>query len=262
LLGELEAIQEKSLLMIASPSKVLSANRLLASLPREEYERLRPNLESIHLPRGRVLCEAGDFAQYVYFPLSGVISLLSSTEAGEVIEVAMVGNEGTTALPIIMHAQEMPYRAVIQVPGEALRSGPDVIQKEFETGGRLYHLLVCYTHSLFAQLAQSAVCNRFHTAEQRFSRWLLCTHDRVQSATVELTHEIISEMLGVQRSVVSVTAGAFQKSGLISYNRGSITIRDRKGLEAASCECYRIVKRQTRLCSTHCLNSREPHSSG
>jgi CRP-like cAMP-binding protein len=99
--------------MTPSTSKVLKVNRLLDALPREEYERLRPNLESIHLPRGRVVCEAGDFAQYVYFPLDGVISLLSSTEAGEVIEVAMVGNEGTTALPVIMHAREMPYRAVI-----------------------------------------------------------------------------------------------------------------------------------------------------
>ena len=248
--------------MTTPPSRILSANRLLESLPREEYERLRPKMQTIQIPRGRVLCETGDLAQHVYFPLSGVVSLLSSTEAGEVIEVAMVGNEGTTALPVIMHAREMPYRAVIQVPVEALRCVPDVIQDEFKNGGRLQNLLVCYTHSLFTQIAQSAVCNRFHTAEQRFSRWLLCTHDRAQSDTIELTHEIISDMLGVQRSVVSVTAGAFQKSGLITYSRGSITIRDRAGLEAASCECYQVVKRQVRLCSTQCLNSRGPHPSG
>lgn len=241
--------------MSASSSTVLASNRLLESLPREEYERLRPNLQAIHLPRGRVLCEAGDFAQYVYFPLSGVVSLLSSTEKGEVIEVGMVGSEGTTALPVIMHAREMPYRAVIQVPVDAFRIEPTVIQKEFKKGGQLQNLLVCYTHSLFAQIAQSAVCNRFHTAEQRFCRWLLCTHDRVQADTLELTHEIISDMLGVQRSVVSVTAGSLQKVGLISYSRGSITILNRRGLEAASCECYRIVKRQATLCASHCLNS-------
>ena len=248
--------------MTPPTSKDLKVNRLLEALPHEEYERLRPNLESIHLPRGRVLCEAGDIAQYVYFPLGGVVSLLSSTEAGEVIEVAMVGNEGTTALPVIMHAREMPYRAVIQVPVDAVRTEPSSIQREFKSGGRLQNLLVCYSHSLFTQIAQSAVCNRFHTAEQRFSRWLLCTHDRVQSDTIELTHEIISDMLGVQRSVVSVTAGNFQKTGLISYSRGSITIRDRPGLEAVSCECYRIVKRQITLCSSSCLNSFKPHESG
>lgn len=242
-------------IVMSAVSTVLASNHLLESLPSEEYERLRPNLQSVYLPRGRVLCEAGDSAQYVYFPLSGVVSLLASTEAGEVIEVGMVGNEGTTALPVIMHAREMPYRAVIQVPVDALRSEARVIQEEFKHRGRLHNLLVCYTHSLFTQIAQSAVCNRFHTAEQRFCRWLLCTHDRVQSDTIELTHEIISDMLGVQRSVVSVTAGSFQKIGLISYSRGSITILDRPGLEAASCECYRIVKRQVTLCSSHCLNS-------
>lgn len=247
--------------MNLATSKVQNANSLLDLLPRAEYERLRPNLELVQLSRGRVLCEAGDFAQYVYFPLNGVVSLLSSTEAGEVIEVAMVGNEGTTALPVIMHAQEMPYRAVIQVPVEALRSSPGTIQEEFKRGGRLQSLLMCYSHALFIQIAQSAVCNRFHTAEQRFCRWLLSTHDRVKTDNVELTHEIISNMLGVQRSVVSVTAGAFQKTGLITYSRGSITIRNRAGLEAAACECYRIVKRQATLCSNQRSNSHTPHSS-
>lgn len=248
--------------MNALPSTVLARNRLLESLSCQEYERLRPKLISVHLPRGRVLWEAGDFADYVYFPLNGVVSLLSTTEAGDVIEVAMIGNEGTTALPMLVHAREMPYRAVIQVPVEALKSSPETIQEEFKRGGRLQNLLMCYSHSLFTQIAQSAVCNRFHTAEQRFCRWLLSTHDRVKTDTVELTHEIISDMLGVQRSVVSVTAGAFQKTGLITYSRGSITVRDRAGLEAASCECYRIIKRQATMCSTQRPNSYGPHSSG
>jgi len=142
--------------MSAVSSTVLTSNRLLQSLPSKEYERLRPNLHQVHLPRGRVLCEAGDVAQDVYFPLSGVVSLLSSTEAGEVIEIGMVGNEGTTALPVIMHAREMPYRAVIQVPVDALRSDPGVMKEESKPGGRLESLLVCYTHSLFTQIFQSA----------------------------------------------------------------------------------------------------------
>lgn len=236
------------------------ANRLLDSLPSDEFDRLRSSLRPVHLPRGRVLCEAGDSPQYVYFPVSGVVSLLSTTEAGEVIEVGMVGNEGTTALP--MHAQELPYRIVIQVPVDALLATPQVIHEEFKRNGRLQNRLLCYTHSLFTQIAQSAVCNRFHNADQRFCRWLLCTRDRVESDTIELTHEIISNMLGVQRSVVSMTAGGFQKMGLITYSRGSITIRNRKGLEAASCECYRIVKRQITVCSSNRPNSHKPHASG
>lgn len=241
--------------MSASASIVRNSNRLLRSLPVEECERIQKNSQTVHLPRGRVICDAGDVAHHVYFPLSGVISLLSTTEAGEVIEVAMVGNEGTTALPVIMHAQEMPYRAVIQVPVDAIRIELSVIQKEFPRGGRLQNLLACYSHTLFTQIAQSAVCNRFHTAEQRFCRWLLCTHDRVNTDTIELTHEIIADMVGVQRSIVSATAGGFQKSGLIAYSRGSMTILNRSALEAASCECYRIVKRQVSLCSSQCLNS-------
>jgi len=248
--------------MSTSASIASNANRLLRSLSTEEYERIQRNSQTIHLPRGRVICEAGDVAHHVYFPLSGVISLLSTTEDGEVIEVAMVGNEGTTALPVIIHAREMPYRAQIQVALDAIRIELSVIQKEFPREGRLQNLLACYSHSLFTQISQSAVCNRFHTAEQRFCRWLLCTHDRVDTDTIELTHEIIADMVGVQRSIVSTTAGTFQKTGLITYSRGSITIRDRSGLEAASCECYRIVKRQVSLCSSQCLNPPDPHSSG
>jgi CRP-like cAMP-binding protein len=248
--------------MSTSASTACNANRLFHSLPAEECERVQRNSQTVHLPRGRVICEAGDVAYHVYFPLSGVISLLSTTEAGEVIEVAMVGNEGTTALPVIVHAREMPYRAQIQVPVDAIRIELSVLQREFSHGGRLQNLLACYSHTLFTQIAQSAVCNRFHTAEQRFCRWLLSTHDRVKSDTIELTHEIIADMVGVQRSIVSMTAGAFQKAGLITYSRGSITVLNRSGLEAASCECYRIVQRQLMQCSSHCLNSPELHSSG
>ena len=234
--------------MKAILAKVSVQNRLLGALPREEYERLRSKLQPIHLPRGRVVYEAGDIADYAYFPLSGVISLLSSTEDGEVIEVGMVGNEGTTGIPVITHAQEMPYRAVVQLPVDALRTEARVFRDEFIRGGQLHNLVVCYTHSLFAQIVQSAVCNRFHTMEQRFCRWLLCMHDRVDSDTLELTHEIIANMLGAQRVVVTGIAGSVQKAGWIKHSRGSITILDRHGLETASCECYRTVKHQLRQC--------------
>lgn len=232
---------------VTSPQASLQ-NRLLRALPNEVYERLTPKLRPVQLPRGRVLYDAGDLADCVYFPLSGVVSLLSSTEAGEVIEVGVVGNEGITVIPTIGRAREMPYRAVVQIPVEAVSIEVGVIRDEFLRGCELRNLLICHMHSLFAQIAQSAVCNRFHTAELRFCRWLLSMHDRVQSDSFELTHEIISNMLGTQRPLVSVTAGLLQKAGLISYSRGSITILDRQGLEDASCECYRIVKQQVTQC--------------
>lgn len=223
-------------------------NRLLQALSAEEHARLSPKLQPVHLSRGKVLFNSGDRAEFVYFPLSGVVSLLSSTEAGDVVEVGVIGNEGTTCIPVIGHAQEMPYRVLIQIPGDALRCRAEVVRQEFMRGGRLHNLLICYTHALFAQITQSAVCNRFHSAESRFCRWLLCMHDRVQSDCLPLTHEIISNMLGVERAHISRTAQILQNQGLISYHRGAISILDRYGLEAASCECYAIVKQSIRRC--------------
>jgi CRP-like cAMP-binding protein len=235
--------------MRGSSPKVSVANRLLQALSHDEYRRLANNAELVQLARGKVLFEAGDHSKYVYFPLSGVVSLLSSTDAGEMVEVGMVGNEGTTFVPIITHAQEMPYRALVQIQGDAIRCEVKAARDEFIRGGTLHTLLICHTHSLFAQITQSAVCNRFHMAEPRFCRWLLSMHDRIGSNTLPLTHEIISKMLGVERAHVSRTAQAIQSAGLISYQRGAITILDRRGLEAASCACYRFVEQQV----AHCL---------
>lgn len=223
-------------------------NRLLQALSAEEFGRLSPKLRPVHLVRGEVLYNAGDRAESVYFPLSGVVSLLSTTESGEVVEVGMVGNEGTTCIPVITHQQEMPYRVLIQIAGDALRIDAEAVREEFIRGRRLHNLLICYTHSLFSQIAQSAVCNRFHLAEARFCRWLLCMHDRMDSNTLPLTHEIISNMLGAERAHISRTASALQNAGLIRYQRGSITILDRQGLEATSCECYAVVKQSATRC--------------
>jgi CRP-like cAMP-binding protein len=223
-------------------------NRLLQALSAEEFGRLSPKLRPVHLVRGEVLYNAGDRAESVYFPLSGVVSLLSTTESGEVVEVGMVGNEGTTCIPVITHQQEMPYRVLIQIAGDALRIDAEAVREEFIRGRRLHNLLICYTHSLFAQIAQSAVCNRFHLAEARFCRWLLCMHDRIDSDTLPLTHEIISNMLGAERAHISRTASALQNAGLIRYQRGSITILDRQGLESTSCECYAVVKQSATRC--------------
>jgi len=217
-------------------------NQLLQALSAEELGRLTARLRSVRLSRGQVLYDAGESAGYVYFPISGVVSLLSITEAGEIVEVGMVGNEGTTCIPFIDQQQQMPYRLLIQIPGDALRIHADFVREEFRRGGRLHDLLIGHTHSLFAQISQSAVCNRFHMADARFCRWLLEMHDRVDSHILPLTHEIVANMLGVERAHVSRTAQSLQNAGLISYRYGSITILNRSGLEAASCKCYQVVK--------------------
>src|SRR6266496_3739330 len=173
--------------MRSASAKPTIQNRLLKALTAEEYRRLSPRLQDVHLPRGRVLYEAGNRADFVYFPLSGVVSLLSSTRTGQMVEVGMVGNEGTTCVPVTNHAQALPYKVLFQISADALRCEAEVVRDEFIRGGSLHSLLTCHTHSLFAQIAQSAVCNRFHATESRFCRWLLSMHDRVESDTLQLT---------------------------------------------------------------------------
>jgi CRP-like cAMP-binding protein len=216
-------------------------NRLLATLPYQEYERIRPHLEFVHLSKRRALYEAGDIITHAYFLNNGVGCLLGITQGGATVEMAMVGNEGMLGLPVVLGADKTPCRIMVQIPGDAMRIRADVIRAEFKRGGELHDLLLGYTHALFTQISQSAVCNRFHTTEKRLSRWLLITHDRVHGDTFHLTQEIISYMMGTPRTGVTMAAGVLQDAGLIRYKRGKITILDRAGLEEAACECYRIV---------------------
>jgi len=216
-------------------------NRLLAALPRSEYERVVPHLERVSLPQGKILFEAGDLVRHAYFPTDGVVSLLSITEDGETVEVAMVGKEGMTGVPIILRVGITPYRSMVQIPGEAMRIKADALTTEFNRNGHLQDLLLRYTHSLLAQVTQSAICNRFHTVDARLGRWLLVIRDRIRSETFYLTQEFIAHMLGTPRTVVTVAANKLQDAGLIRYKRGKITILNRQGLESAACECYVIV---------------------
>lgn len=216
-------------------------NRLLAALPHEEYERLTPHFEHVHLPQGKVISEVGDIVQYAYFPSDGIISLLSITEDGQTIEVAMVGNEGMTGVPIVLRAGITPYRTMVQIPSHAIRIKAGVLIKEFNQGGRFQDLLLRYAHALLAHISQSAVCGRFHTVEARLGRWLLVTRDRINSNSFQFTQEFLSHMLGTPRTVVSVAACNLQDAGLIRYRRGKITILNQQALETASCECYRMV---------------------
>lgn len=226
--------------MQAATKQTSISNRLLAALPRTEFERLAPHLEQINLQTG-ILYEAGDVVRYAYFLQSGMISLLSVTNKDQVIEVGAVGDEGMIGIPSVLRNRRAPLRTMVQIPISALKISADALHREFRRGGELQELILCYTHSLVTQIAQSVACNRYHTVEQRLSRWLLMTRDRVHSDTFHLTHEFISYMLGTTRSGVTTAAVALQEAGLIRYRRGKITILDGGKLEAVACDCYRVI---------------------
>jgi CRP-like cAMP-binding protein len=219
-----------------------AGNKLLAALPHEEFRRLSPHLELVRLTPGRILYHAGTSVRHAYFPKSGMICLLSTTESGRTIEVGMIGDEGMAGIPIILGSGPAPYQIMVQIAGNALRLKGDVLREEFKRGGRFQDLLLRYTHTMLVQIAQSAACNRFHTVEERLCRWLLVSRDRVHTDTIYLTQEFLSHMLGVPRTSITMIAGALQRQGFIRYSRGKILITDRRGMEAASCECYRVVR--------------------
>jgi CRP-like cAMP-binding protein len=223
---------------------VRGENRLLAALPRVEYDRLLPSLERVSLSLKDVIHEANGPIARVLFPLGGVVSLVLIMEGGLTVEVATVGNEGMVGTPVFLGADRSPMRAIVQVPGEALGVDVPVFQEEMRRGGPLPALIGRYTQALITQIAHATVCNHLHSVGQRMCRWLLMTHDRVGADEFPLTQEFLAQMLAVRRPTVSAVAGTLQKAGLISYHRGRMTILDRKGLEAASCACYRAVKKE------------------
>lgn len=217
-------------------------NRLLASLPEEEYERLLPYLETVSLTHKQVVYAPNEPIEYVYFPKNCVISLVIFMEHGSAVEVGTVGNEGMAGIPVFLGADSIPSDAFCQIPGDALRMRADVFKNTVTPGSPLHYLLQRYTQTVLNQIAQTAACNSVHVIEKRCCRWLLMTHDRVGRDEFPLTQEYLSDMLGVRRASVSAVAASLQKAGLIRYSRGRIEIIDRKGLESAACECYRIVK--------------------
>ncbi|BAZ13703.1 cyclic nucleotide-binding protein [Calothrix sp. NIES-4071] len=219
-----------------------SKNRLLAALPEEEYERLLPHFELVSLELKQMLYVPNESIEYIYFPNNGVVSMLTLMENGEAIEVATVGNEGMVGLPIFLGANTMPGEAFSQVPGSAMQMKASVFRREVTPETVIYGLLQRYTQALFNQIAQSAACNRLHSIEERFCRWMLMTQDRVSSNEFTMTHEFLGQMLGVRRASVSVTAAVLQKAGIIQYSRGKMKITDRPQMENIACECYGIIK--------------------
>jgi len=217
-------------------------NRILAALPPDDLERLRPRLERVELVLRQVLFEPNRPIEHVYFVESGVASLVSLAADGSAVETATVGHEGMVGLPVFLNAVSMAGQAFVQIPGEGYRLAAPDLREEVRRGSELAEMLGRYTQALFTLLAQTSACNRKHPVVERCARWLLLSHDRVGADTFELTHLFLSQMLGVRRASVTEAAGALQRAGLIDYRRGRMTILDRPGLEAASCECYAIVR--------------------
>lgn len=217
-------------------------NRLLASLPSDVYERVAGQVEHMRGNLKLISYEPDQPIDHVYFMHSGVASLVTIMEDGSSAEVATVGNEGFVGVPVVLDAERMPGRALIQIPGEMSRLPAAILKEEMDRSSTLRSLLLRYTQALLNQVAQSAACNRLHSIEERCARWLLMTHDRVEADEFPLTQEFLSQMLGVRRPSVTVVASMLQKAGLIRYTRGSIRVTDRDGLEKASCECYRIIR--------------------
>jgi len=212
-------------------------NRILKSLPVKEYRLISAQLKRVDLEQGAVLYEAGERIQNVYFPDEATISYVSGTSDGETLEVSVIGNEGVVGITSLL-ADTAAFHAVVQLPGPAYVMKRDCLLKEFKRCEMLHRILQYYTNALLIQIAQTAVCNKFHSVEERFCRWLLMAHDRSVADRVPLTQEALARILGSRRASVSVTASAFQKKGAIRYTRGVIDILDRKHLEDASCECY------------------------
>jgi CRP-like cAMP-binding protein len=219
-------------------------NRILAALPAGEYERLLPNLKPVALEYKQVLYEPHKTIRHVYFPNDGVVSILSTVIDKIAVEVGLMGREGMVGIPVFLGANSTPHQAIVQASGSAMRMKVNVLREEFKRGGKLQDLLLRFTQTQLIMIAQTAVCNRLHTLEGRLSRWLLLIHDRVDGDEFTLTQDIISQMLGVQRTGVTEAAGTLQKKKMIRYSRGKIEILDRPGLEDNACECYWIVKEE------------------
>jgi CRP-like cAMP-binding protein len=219
-------------------------NHLLAYLPPAELDRLLVSMRLVFLEHKQVLCEDGAPIPYVYFPTQGVVSQVLCTAGGDQIEVGIIGNEGMVGLSVLLGEDESPARFLAQVPGTAYRMPSAVLRAEVHWDSPLRQVLLRYVAAHLRQMAQGVACSGLHPIPQRCVRWLLMTHDRVDSDTFPLTHEFLATMLGVRRSSVSEILQPLTRQGLIRNGRGQVTILDRQGLEALSCECYRAVREE------------------
>jgi CRP-like cAMP-binding protein len=231
-----------------SPSKSRPiTNRLLAALPTKEYQALQRQLEEIPLVFEKILYRPLELVSDVYFPNSGIVSLLAGDNERATLEVGLVGREGMVGLNVFLGVSYSINRAVVQGVGSAMKMKGTALRKACNNGGALPLLLQRYSHSVMTQITQSAVCNQFHSVDARLARWLLMTHDRMGDDEFQLTQEFLSNMLGVRREGVSKAASELQKQKLIRYSRGRLKVLDRPGLEAISCGCYQIIRDESNV---------------
>ena len=219
-------------------------NHLLAALPDDQWLRWKPHLEAVEMPLGEVLYESGGVLSHVYFPTTSIVSLLYVMENGSSAEIAVIGHEGIVGISLFMGGETTPNRALVQSAGQGFRLPALVMKDEFDRAGPVLHLLLRYTQALITQMAQTAVCNRHHSLDQQLCRWLLLSLDRLSGSELNMTQELIANMLGVRREGVTQAALKLQQAGLIRYARGRITVLDRPRLEKRSCECYAVGKRE------------------
>jgi CRP-like cAMP-binding protein len=226
-------------------SQQTNHNLLIEALPAKVQARVLPHLELVELSLGEVLYESGGTLSYVYFPIDAIVSLLYVMEDGASAEISVVGNEGMIGVTLFMGGESTPSRAVVQSAGKAWRFSGRRLKDEFDHHGTLMQLLLRYTQALLTQMAQTAVCNRHHSIDQQLCRWLLLSLDRLPDNRLNMTQELIANMLGVRREGVTEAAGKLQKLGIIKYSRGHITVLDRPSLESRCCECYAVVRGET-----------------
>lgn len=227
-----------------SLSKSTIRNQLLAALPKKDYQGIQRSLEEIPLVFGEVLFEPNVLVSDVYFPNSGIVSLLAGANERSPLEVGMVGKEGMVGVGVFLGVNTSVNRAVVQGSGSAMKMKGASLRRHCDKGGALFRFLQRYSYSVLTQITQSAVCNQFHPLDARLARWLLMTHDRMGDDEFRLTQDFVSNMLGVRREGVSIAAGNLQKLNLIRYSRGRLKILDRAGLEATSCGCHEILNNE------------------
>lgn len=219
-------------------------NHLLAALPVPEFERMAAHLELVPMLLGDILYEPGEQLQHAYFPTTSIVSLHYVTESGASAETAGVGKEGVVGVSLFTGGNTMPSSAVVLTAGHAYRMDRHLLKKEFDRAGQMQGLMLRYTQALLTQMMQTAACYRHHSLEQQLCRWLLLTLDRLPSHDLVMTQELIASMLGVRREGITEAAGNLQRAGFIRYRRGHITVLERSGLEASTCECYAVVKKE------------------
>jgi len=222
----------------------LHGNHLLGALPVREWSALMPDLELVHLRNEQLLCDSGQRILHVYFPATAIISLLHTMEDGSCAEIAAIGREGMTGVPILTGGETMPTRVQVQCAGYAYRMNARTLLEHIQRSSLLQRLMLLYMQALLTQVAQTAACNRHHALRKQVCRWLLIDMDSTASNKLQVTHQLVADMLGVRREGVTEAVGQLHTEGIISLSRGCIEVLDREGVEARACECYEIVRRE------------------